>query len=207
MQLTAENLEIAFKGFKTVFNDAYNQAPAFHEKIAMRVNSSSYSETYGWLGEFPAMREWVGARHEVKSLIWQVRADYDLQMITSDKYDHVFMYDEYKYGIRARANAGYGLWQMAYCSQAALTPENYALARASMASLTGDNGLPLGIEPSLLVVPYTLEAQARQLLKADEINGSSNIWKESAELIVTLTLCSSLLMPCLVFLKEGMRYE
>jgi len=29
----------------------------------MKVASASRDETYGWLGQFPQLREWIGARH------------------------------------------------------------------------------------------------------------------------------------------------
>ena len=34
----------------------------FHREIAMRVPSTTKSNTYGWLSKFPKMREWVGDR-------------------------------------------------------------------------------------------------------------------------------------------------
>jgi phage major head subunit gpT-like protein len=67
MIVNAESVSLAFKGFKTVFRDAYMSAPANADKIAMTVPSGSRDETYGWLGAFPAMREWVGPRH-IKNL-------------------------------------------------------------------------------------------------------------------------------------------
>jgi phage major head subunit gpT-like protein len=35
-----ENIELAFKGFKKVYTDAYTRAPVNHTKAAMRVPSS-----------------------------------------------------------------------------------------------------------------------------------------------------------------------
>lgn len=67
------------------------------------------------------------------------------------------MTDEYLYGVRARANAGFGLWQLAFGSRAPLTAANYAAARASMSSIKGDQGRVLGIRPNVLVVPPALE--------------------------------------------------
>jgi phage major head subunit gpT-like protein len=63
-----ENIELAFKGFKTVYTDAYSRAPVNHTKAAMRVPSSARDETYGWLGQFPQMREWLTGEREVKDL-------------------------------------------------------------------------------------------------------------------------------------------
>ena len=68
MIVNACPVSLAFKGFKTVFTDAYFETPANADKIVMTVPSASRDETYGWLGQFPSMREWVGPRH-VKNLV------------------------------------------------------------------------------------------------------------------------------------------
>uniref|UniRef100_UPI00386E73C9 Mu-like prophage major head subunit gpT family protein n=1 Tax=Tabrizicola sp. TaxID=2005166 RepID=UPI00386E73C9 len=44
------------------------QAAAFADQIVMTVPSASRDETYGWLGSFPSMREWLGPRN-VKNLV------------------------------------------------------------------------------------------------------------------------------------------
>ena len=49
-------------GFSKAFQDALAATPTDWEKVATRVPSSSASNTYGWLGQFPALREWVGDR-------------------------------------------------------------------------------------------------------------------------------------------------
>jgi phage major head subunit gpT-like protein len=43
------------------------EAMAYADKIAMTVPSVSKDESYGWLGQFPSMREWIGPR-QVKNL-------------------------------------------------------------------------------------------------------------------------------------------
>lgn len=121
----------------------------------------------------------------MKPIIWQEREAYEFQSITNPNDAHVFMSDEYVYGIRARVNCGFGLWQLAYGARSDLNSENFALARQSMSLFTGDEGQKLGITPTHLIVPPALEAKARTLLMADQIEGSSNIWKGTAELIVS----------------------
>ena len=66
-----------------------------------------------------------------------------------------------------------------------------------MMSLKGDRGTILGINPNVLVVPPSLEAAARKLLKATSVADTvtiggveqavpaTNVWHESADLIVT----------------------
>jgi len=73
----------------------------------------------------------------------------------------VFWRDEYIYGVRA--NAGFGLWQLAFGSKEALTADNYEAARQAMMALKGDGGRPLNILPDTLVVPPSLEGAALRL--------------------------------------------
>ncbi len=133
----------------------------------------------------------------LRPLIWQERTKYEFQQMTDAENERVFVRDEYLFGVRARVNAGFGLWQLAFASKAPLTAENYAAARASMMALKGDRGTILGVNPNVLVVPPSHEAAARKLLKATSVADTvtiggteqavpaTNIWHESAELIVT----------------------
>jgi len=123
----------------------------------------------------------------IKPLIWQEREPYTFEQQTSPGDDAVFNNNEFVYGVRARVNAGYGLWQLAFGSRAALTAANYAAARAAMMAFRSDTGRFLGIQPTTLVVPPALESDARGLLNTDIAPGgaASNVWRDSAELIVT----------------------
>jgi len=272
-------------GFSKAFQDALTATPTDWEKVATRVPSSSASNTYGWLGQFPSLREWVGDRvlknmaaqayqvqnklfegtvavkrtdieddnvgiytplfaemgraaathpdqlvfgllktahtvncydgqfffdndHPVypnvdgtgtatqvsnvqagtgaawylldtsralKPLIFQERTTPELEALTSTQDEAVFMRDEYRYGIRYRCNAGLGFWQMAYKSQADLTAANFNAAMAAMMSLKADGGRPLGIKPTVLVVPPSLRAAAIEIVKNERLaNGASN---------------------------------
>jgi phage major head subunit gpT-like protein len=293
MIINSQTLDLAYRGFKTVVSDAMMQAPAFGKEIAMTVPSGSRDETYGWLGAFPAMREWIGPRvvqnlqangftirnrkfestleilreeladdklglfkpmfaemgqaavrhpeelifgllasgftqtcydgqfffdtdhpvtdangtvtlvsntgggagtpwylldtsRAVRPIIWQEREPYAFQQLTQEDSDFVFMMDRYLYGIRARVNAGFGLWQLAYGSRQTLNSANYAAARAAMMNLTADSGRKLGITPTVLVVPPSLEEAGLNLLNTEfGAAGASNAWKGTAKLIVT----------------------
>jgi phage major head subunit gpT-like protein len=293
MIVNPQVLDLAFKGFKTVVTDAMLQAPAHAKDIAMTVPSASRDETYGWLGAFPAMREWLGPRHVknlvangftiqnrkfestleisrddiaddklgifkpmfaemgqaaarhpeelvfgllasafttscydgqfffdtdhpvtdadgnvtlvsntgggagtpwflldtsrgVRPIIWQERERYEFQQLTQENSEYVFLTDRYLYGIRARVNAGFGLWQLAYGSRQALNAASYAAARAAMMGFTADGGRKLGIAPTVLVVPPSLEEAGLNLLNTEfGAAGASNPWKGTAKLIVT----------------------
>ena len=122
----------------------------------------------------------------VRPLIWQERKKYEFQQLAEDRDEYVFKNDKYLYGIRARVNAGFGLWQLAYGSRQALTPANYAAARAAMMTFTADGGRKLGVSPTVLVVPPALEEAALNLLNTEYgAAGASNPWKGTAQLIVT----------------------
>jgi phage major head subunit gpT-like protein len=115
----------------------------------------------------------------VRPFIFQERMPYDLTRVDRPDDDHVFMKDSYLFGVRARVNAGFGLWQLAFGSKAALDGENYEAARTAM----------MGLSPTHLLVPPSLEGAGRRLLnsqlKETESGSVSNEWAGSAELIVT----------------------
>ncbi len=296
MIVTQRSLDALFIAFKAVFQKAQTGTPTDWQKIATVVPSSTRSNTYAWLGQFPAFREWVGDRvlkdmaahgytidnkkyessivvsrtdieddqvgvysplieemgrastahpnelvfallkaglttacydgqnffdadhpvypnsdatgeavsvsnfqdgvgpawylldvsRAIKPIIFQKRQDYDLKAMTRIDDESVFMRDEYRYGVDARVNAGFGFWQFAYCSKAPLTVENYEKARAAMMDFKSDGGRPLGVAPGLLLVPPVLEGKARSLLVKDANNG--NPWAGSAEPLVSTWL-------------------
>ena len=276
-------------GFSKAFQDSLAATPTDWAKVATRVPSSSASNTYGWLGQFPSLREWVGERvlkdmaaqayqvqnklyegtvgikrtdieddnvgiytplfaemgraaathpdqlvfellkkaHEtvcydgqnffdtdhpvypevdgtgtptlvsnndvpptnpgpawylmdtsraLKPLLFQERTSPELEALTSSQDEGVFMRDEYRYGVRYRCNAGLAFWQMAYRSQQPLDETHFNAAIAAMQSLKGDGGRPLGIRPTVLVVPPSLRAAAFKLVKAErDAAGASNV--------------------------------
>lgn len=121
----------------------------------------------------------------VKPIVWQEREPYKFQALDKDGDENVFMDDEYIYGVRARANAGFGLWQLAHASKADLTSANYEAVRSAMMGQLGENGRKLNVKPTTLVVGPELEGKARRLLKATINGGETNEWADSAELIVS----------------------
>ncbi|MCC7097274.1 MAG: Mu-like prophage major head subunit gpT family protein [Thermomonas sp.] len=122
----------------------------------------------------------------LKPLIKQVRRDFG-DLVARDKVtdDNVFDFNEFRYGVDARMNFGYGFWQQAWGSKQALNAANYGAARAAMGSMKGDYGRPLGIKPNLLVVPPSLESAGLKLLNSEyAAGGETNEWKGTAELLV-----------------------
>lgn len=122
----------------------------------------------------------------VKPLIFQKRRDYQFTRMDAPNDEVVFSRKEYRYGVDARVNAGFGLWQLAYASKADLTPANYGAARSAMMSFKGDQGKPLNVRPTLLVVPPSLEGAALEVLKAErDAQGATNVYRNTADLLVT----------------------
>lgn len=286
-------------GFSKAFQDALTGTPTDWQKVATRVPSSTASNTYGWLNQFPTLREWVGDRvvkdmaaqayqvqnklyegtvgvartdieddtvgvytplfaemgraaaahpdslvfgllaagessacydgqnffdtdHPVypnvdgtgtatlvsnyddggaspgpawylldtsralKPIIFQERTRPELEAMTSSQDEAVFTSDTYRYGVRYRCNAGFGFWQMAYKSKAALTPENFNSALRAMMEIKADGGRPMGIRPTMLVVPPALRAEAMALIEAQLTGGgNSNPNYKAVEVIVS----------------------
>ncbi|MDH4122380.1 MAG: Mu-like prophage major head subunit gpT family protein [Deltaproteobacteria bacterium] len=121
----------------------------------------------------------------LKPLIFQKRLDYAFQAMDRADDEQVFARREFRYGVEARANVGFAFWQMAYGSKQVLDSNAYAAAKAAMGAYKSDDGRPLGIRPTVLVVPPSLEMAAKTILKAQTgANGASNPWVGDAEVLV-----------------------
>jgi len=127
----------------------------------------------------------------IKPFIFQLRRGVQLVRMDRPDDEHVFLHKKFRYGVDYRGAAAYGLWQLAYCSTQELNATNYSSARSAMMSMTNADGRPLGIRPTLLIVPPALEGKAREILNAQFVIGSdtaggskSNIWQGSADLLV-----------------------
>jgi phage major head subunit gpT-like protein len=140
----------------------------------------------------------IDASRALRPFIFQLRREYAMTRMNTLTDEAVFNRREFRFGVDGRANTGVGLWQMAYASNLDLSvPANYGAARAAMRSIKTDGGLPFGalVDPAstYLVVPPSLEEVARQLLHSEFMVGTggsasvptSNIWKGSAQLIVS----------------------
>ena len=122
----------------------------------------------------------------LKPMIFQRRRDYRLLSKTDPQTDnHVFMRDEFLYGVDARVNAGFGFWQMAFGSKDILSEANFDLAMSSMMSLKSDKGRKLGIKPTLLVVGPNNRAAAKRIVKSEkDAGGGSNVNFNEVDLAV-----------------------
>lgn len=127
----------------------------------------------------------LATKEIIKPIIYQERQKPEFVHLDKPTDPNVFSQKKFIYGVDSRCNVGYGFWQMAYASKQVLDETNLAAAQAALTSMKGDHGQPLGIRPNLLVVPGTLAHQARKLLNAEQINGTSNTMKGTAEVLVS----------------------
>ena len=289
MIINRGNLQTLYRGYSAAFREGFGQAMDDHVPLTLEVPSTTRTEEYGWLGQFPGMREWVGERvlrgitqhgysirnkkfeatvevprddieddhhgvyapmfmemgrsakahpcelvyaalkagnstlcydgqyffdtdhpdadgnsvsnwgggagtawylldcsRMIKPILFQRRRQYDLRVMDMRDDEHVFMRDVYRYGVDARVNVGYGLWQLAYGSRQGLTAANYETARVAILGVKADQDRPMGCRPTHLVVPPALEHEALELLNAERLaNGATNVYRNTAELIVT----------------------
>ncbi len=69
---------------------------------------------------------------------------------------------------------------------------SYGAARIAMMKAKDENGRPIGIKPTHLVVPPDLEDEGRALVTVDRLeDGKPNIYKGSADVVSTARLTSS----------------
>lgn len=277
--VTSALITALFTSWKNDFQKGLTSATPQWQEVAMYVTSTSKSNTYGWLGKFPSLREWIGDRvinsmqahgytitnktfestvgvdrddieddnvgvyspifeemgraaqiqpdqliysllsagtstlcydgqnffdtdhpvypnvdgtgvavsvsnyddnagagtawylldtsRAVKPLIFQDRRKANLQAMTKLDDEAVFTSNEFRFGVDCRRNVGFSFWQLAYGSRQDLTSDNLWAAYSAMRAFTADGGQKLGIRPTKLVVPTSLEKQATRLLERE----------------------------------------
>lgn len=151
-------------GFTSPCYDGQNFFDTDHPVLDVNGNAQPVSNVQAGAG--PA---WflLDTTRFIKPLVYQTRRPFDFVAKTdAQRSDHVFMAKEFLYGVDGRCNAGYGLWQFAFGSNAPLNRANFRAARQAMINLKGDFGRPLGIKPNVLVTGTSLEQTGRDLIKA-----------------------------------------
>lgn len=169
-------------GFTTPCYDGQNFFDTDHPVLDEDGNEISVANTDGGSGT-----PWflLDVSRALKPIILQKRKDFALVAKDRETDDNVFDRNEFVYGMDARMNVGFGFWQFAWGSRQPLTAANYATARGALMSMKGDYGRPLGIMPSLLVVPPALEGAARKIVSNQlAANGETNEWAGTAEPLV-----------------------
>lgn len=122
----------------------------------------------------------------LKALILQKRKDYNFVTMDSETDENVFMRKEFVYGVDARLNVGYGLWQLAFASKEDIDGNSFNDAFAQMSGMTGDRDKILGVRPGLLLCGPSQRAQALEVVKAAvSANGATNINRDAVDVLVT----------------------
>ncbi len=62
MIITPQSIQNLQVTFSAAFREGFGGTQPMWNQVAMRVPSTGRSNTYGWLGQFPKFREWVGDR-------------------------------------------------------------------------------------------------------------------------------------------------
>lgn len=97
MLITGANIDKAFIGFDTSFQQALMNQPTVWEKFASRRTSDTESETYMWADLIPELRKWDGER-EVVNLAGRS------QTLTNDEFERTIgiprkKFEDDKYGV------------------------------------------------------------------------------------------------------------
>lgn len=295
MLVNRANLTILTTAFKASFQGALSKAQSQHTTLATVVPSSTKTEEYGWLGQMPSMREWIGDRvingiteygysirnrefemtvavprpaieddqygvytplmeemgnaagahpdelvfgllkqgrtvagydkeaffsaaHPVilangkvgtqsniddgaggagtwyvmdlsrplKPLIFQNRKADNFVAKTAETDENVFNANEFVWGVDNRRNSGFGFWQMAQSSTKALDADNLKKAITTLGTRKGDNGRPLRLRATHLVVPGGLEFAGLELLQNErDAAGATNVLRNKLQLLVS----------------------
>lgn len=170
-------------GFSGLCYDGQYFFDTDHPVLQADGSSASVSNSGGGSGE-----PWflICANRAVKPIVLQKRKDYQFVSMDDPTDESVFSRKEFRYGIDARVNVGYGLWQLAYGSKQTLDATAYGAARAAMMGFKGDHGKPLGIIPDLLVTTPANEKAALDVLNAEFLaNGATNVYRNTAKLLVS----------------------
>lgn len=67
MIINSANLQTLYQGFKTAFNTGFRGVTPYWMQVATMVPSTTKEEKYGWMGQWPRLREWISDR-QIKSL-------------------------------------------------------------------------------------------------------------------------------------------
>lgn len=285
MIITPQSITALHVSFSAAYQEGFKGAQPQAAKVSMEVPSTGKGNTYGWLGQFPRFREWVGERvlkdlkahsytldnkayeasikvdrdeieddltgtygpivremgfasaifpdelvfgvmnsaasslcydgqymfdtdhpvyantdgtgavtsvsnfdaganptwyvldmsRAIKPFVLQKRRPAQFTAMTKLDDERVFAAKEFRWGVDGRWAAGYGLWQLAHASRAALTRANVEAVITKMRQRKADGGRPLAVMPTTLVVPESHREAAEEAVKVLVNGGETNI--------------------------------
>ncbi|UOA07626.1 Mu-like prophage major head subunit gpT family protein [Methylobacter sp. S3L5C] len=128
------------------------------------------------------------SRTYMKPLVMQKRQDVKFVNLDRETDDNVFLKRQFMYGADARYNVGFGFHQLAYMGKTALDVAAYAAARVAIGTQRKPDGSSMNVMPTHLLVGPSNEAAARQLIRLENIGGTTNPWYNSVELVIVPAL-------------------
>jgi phage major head subunit gpT-like protein len=121
----------------------------------------------------------------IKPFILQIRRRPEFVAQDQSNDENAFLRRKYRYGVDDRKNVGYGLWQLAWMDKNTLNTTYYGAALTAMMSFKDDEGSPLGITPTHLVVPPSLMEAGKTLVENPLVStGGTNPWYNTTKLVV-----------------------
>ena len=105
-----------------------------------------------------------------------MRTDYTSRSIKADAEGNVsgFMTDRHLFGVKSRVVVAPGVPARIYKSKVPLTEASFESAWTKMSEVDGDEGRPLAILPTVLMVPNSLAFIARKLINSALVNGGNS---------------------------------
>lgn len=213
-------LQSLYRSFRAISMSAMTAAQPQYTRIATVIPSSTKQEEYGWLGNIPRMKEWIGDRNvlsllahgfTIKNKDWEVTIEVDRNDIEDDTfgvYKPLFemlgnsasmhpdeiIFALLKLGFATLCFDGQYFFDTDHKignspvqsnkTTAALSLNSYADARAAMMAFVDENENPYRIVPDLLVVGPGNDKTGRDILFAEQIAGTTNTMRNTAELLV-----------------------
>lgn len=95
MIINSSNLASLFRGFKASFQAGFAEVTPLKDRVATTIPSGTGTEDYGWLGQIPGMREWLGDRqvnnltqhdYSIKNRSFENTVGVDRDKINDDQY-------------------------------------------------------------------------------------------------------------------------
>lgn len=142
--------------------------------------------TYSNMSGNDTVQPWilVDLSQPLKPLIYQEREAPNFHMVVDPTDSRVFETGEYLMGAEARGAVGYTFPQMAHRCTNPLNAANFEAVRKAMAELKDEEGEPLEVTATAIVVGTSNLAAAKALFGAEKLaNGASNIWFGAVEII------------------------
>ncbi|WP_430283694.1 Mu-like prophage major head subunit gpT family protein [Pseudoalteromonas sp.] len=142
---------------------------------------SNMAEDAGYTGE-----AWfvLDTSKALKPLIFQERKKPALISMTKIDDEAVFTSKQYRFGVDCRDAAGFGFWQLGFGNKRELNADTLWDSIEKMRSFQADGGRKLGVRPTVLVVPASMEKKATRLLERELDENSTNELKGRVELLV-----------------------